>query len=700
MKILFVLSGNKDNSSNLVVNQAESLVQYNGDIHIEYYLVKGKGLTGYLKNIRSLGQKIKEYNPDIIHAHYSFCGFLSSLAFSGKPVITSLMGSDLHLKMHWRIILFMASVFWKAIIVKSQPMKKKYLLAKTFVIPNGVNFSKYDSVNKQTARQLLGLKNDKTYILFLADPKRNEKNFQLAQNAYDIIKSPHTELLVVHDIPHDKTKLYYYATDILILSSIYEGSPNVIKEAMVCNCPIVSTNVGDVNILFEGVEGNYISGFDEVDFSEKMKTALDFARKNNRTLGRQKIVELGIDANSIAYKITSLYEQLTGVKISRLSNGVVCLKGLWDDTIPGIQFNKNGFSNYSQLQEKMMNDYPRGEKGKAEWKLLVDEMKKAGVSNKYDCIVGVSGGVDSSYLLHLCKEQGLRPLAVHLDNGFNSEISVSNIQKITTKLDIDLVTWVINYEEIKSLFRTYMFASLPWIDAPTDLAIKATMYDTAIKHKIKYIIRGNDFRSEGKQPKEWTYSDARQLKFIHKKFGKSVKLKTYPIQSFFKMIVAGVFRKIKDVRPFYYLDYNKEAAKKMLMDIYDWKDYGGHHHENLFTKFAMAYWLPKKFKIDKRKINLSAQILSGAISRQEALDQIQKPFDTDANLEELKEYVKKKLDMTETDFDVVMKAANKNYTNYPSNYNLIYNNIKYFKWIVSKLYKYKPMSIDSNEMIK
>lgn len=378
----------------------------------------------------------------------------------------------------------------------------------------------------------------------------------------------------------------------------------------------------------------------------------------------------------------------------------ICLKGIWDESVEGISFDDAGVSNYCLLQEKMMQDYPRGEKGKKDWLALVDKIKASTSNKHYNCLIGVSGGVDSSYLLHLAREYGLKPLAVHLDNGFNSEISVSNIQKITDTLHIDLKTHVINYEEIKDLLRSYMKASMPWIDAPTDLAIKATMYRIALKENIKYIIRGNDFRSEGKQPKGWTYSDTRQLKYIHKHFGSGITLKTYPMLPFSRIVYAGLIRKIKDVRPFYYLEYSKQEAKKMLMHTYDWKDYGGHHHENLFTKFAMACWLPGKFGIDKRKISLSAQVLSGAITRREALEQVSLPFDTAENLEALKAYVLKKLDLGTEDFQRIMDSENKNYASYPSDYNRVYNNIKYFKWLIKLIYDFKPMSIESNEMIK
>jgi hypothetical protein len=240
----------------------------------------------------------------------------------------------------------------------------------------------------------------------------------------------------------------------------------------------------------------------------------------------------------------------------------ICSKGVWDETIPGIQFDEKGVSNFCRLQEKMMADYPHGEKGQADWNKLVTEIKASGAHKRYDCLIGVSGGVDSSYLLHLAQQYGLRPLAVNLDNGFNSEIAVQNIYKITTRLNVDLETYVIDYEEIKDLLKSYMKASMPWIDTPTDLAIKATMYKIAGKEGIPFILRGNDFRSEGKQPKEWTYADARQLLYIHDKYGSGIKLRTYPLLTLPKMIYTGLIKGVRDIRPYYFLAYNKQEAKK------------------------------------------------------------------------------------------------------------------------------------------
>ncbi len=376
-----------------------------------------------------------------------------------------------------------------------------------------------------------------------------------------------------------------------------------------------------------------------------------------------------------------------------------CAKGLWNETIPNINFNSDGVSNFCDLQELMMSQYPRGEKGKADWKKIVNTIKSKRGKSKYDCVVGVSGGVDSSFLLVILKSEGLNPLAVNLDNGFNSKIAVQNIFKVTKALDIDLETFVVDYEEMKDILRSYMKASLPWIDAPTDLAIKAVMYKVAIKEGIKYIIRGNDFRSEGKQPKEWTYIDNKQLRFIHKKFGSGIKLKSYPMLSFFTMIYSAFFRRTKDIRPYYYIDYDKDNAKKILSRDYGWTDYGGHHHENLFTKFVMAYWLPKKFNIDKRIINLSAQILSGNISREQGMIQINSPFEDEKELDDLKTYVSKKLGISTDEFQLIWSRKNKDTFDYPSNYNLIIKFSITFSYVIKKVFDYKPMAIIEHEVI-
>jgi N-acetyl sugar amidotransferase len=383
----------------------------------------------------------------------------------------------------------------------------------------------------------------------------------------------------------------------------------------------------------------------------------------------------------------------------RQEESQICSRGVWDNTVPGIQFDDNGVSNYAHMYDKLVEAYPRGEQGKKYWDQLVKQIKKDGRKKLYDCVIGISGGTDSCYLLYLATQYGLRPLAVNLDNGWNSDISVKNIKKVTKKLGIDLETYVINYEEIKDLLKSYMRSRLPWVDMPTDLAIKAVMYKIAAKIGVKYILRGNDFRSEGTQPREWTYGDARQLKHVHSRYG-SVRLRTYPNYSIYKLVYYGIFKRIRSIYPFYYLDYNKKDAQVFLKKEFDWEYYGGHHHENIFTKFAISYWSLYKFGIDKRKITYSSQILSGAISRDEVLNILKTKPNTDEEDEHLISYVIKKLDMTEDEFKTILNSSNKSYLDYPSYYPLFYSFTKIIQIFSGLLFIQKPMMFFQLDMRK
>jgi N-acetyl sugar amidotransferase len=367
----------------------------------------------------------------------------------------------------------------------------------------------------------------------------------------------------------------------------------------------------------------------------------------------------------------------------------ICNRGLWDLTVPGIRFDENGICNYSEMFDMYVKMYPRGEVGLNAWNNWVKKIKKEGQNKKYDCIIGVSGGTDSSYLLYLAKFYNLRPLAVNLDNGWSTDIAVKNIKKVTSALNIDLETYVINYEEVKAVLRAYLKASLPWADTATDMAIGAALYKVANREKIKYIFNGSDFRSEGKQPTEWTYSDARQLLYLVRKF-EGIKLKTFPYNTLVRFAYLGIIKGIKMIRPYNYLEYQKKEAQKFLIKNYGWEYYGGHHHENLFTKFIIAYWLPKKFGIDKRKITLSAQILSGEITRDQALKMLELPaYDPDI-IERDKETVIKKLDLSAEEFKHIWDSPNKNYYDYPSYMPFIKHFSKFTKILLNHILPFKP----------
>lgn len=373
-----------------------------------------------------------------------------------------------------------------------------------------------------------------------------------------------------------------------------------------------------------------------------------------------------------------------------------CALGVWDSIIPGINFDKKGISNYARIYQKMASDFPRGEEGKQVWGRFVAEMKNVGKASSYDCIIGISGGTDSSYLLHLAKENGLRPLAVYLDNGWASEIAVSNIEKMTKALHIDLETYVIDYGEVKDVLKSYLNAGLPWVDSPTDLAIKAILFEKAEKHGLKHVLIGHDFRTEGFQPTEWTYSDAKQMKYLLKKF-RNRSTKTFPSLSIYKFFYLSYIKKIKLVRPFFYLNYNKTEAKKLLEEKYGWKDYGGHHYENIFTKFIITYWLYEKFGIDKRKITYSALILNKEMDRCEALELLkEKPYD-ESKIKSDIDYLAKKLDMTTEEFNQLLKAPNHDFRDYPSYYPLITGLKKIAYPILKYVLPNKPLFIYQSE---
>jgi N-acetyl sugar amidotransferase len=369
--------------------------------------------------------------------------------------------------------------------------------------------------------------------------------------------------------------------------------------------------------------------------------------------------------------------------------GKICALGIWNSTIPGITFDENGVSNFAGIQQKLMEDYPRGEKGKLDWINIAGQIKEKGKGQRYDCIIGVSGGTDSCYLLHLAAQYGLRPLAVNLDNGWNSDIAVKNIKKVTAALNIDLETYVIDYEELKDILKAYMRAGLPWIDNPTDQAIHSILYLKAIREKVKTILIGTDFRSEGKQPSEWTYGDSRQLRYIVKRFG-SIKIKSYPVVPFIKMAYFNYICGIKVILPFNFLDYKKSEAQKFLISRYGWEYYGEHHHENIFTKWAIGHWMYQKFGMDKRIITYSAQVMSGDITRDEALERINKPpYEDDAAVRDTK-YVIKKLGLSEDEFNRIWDSPNKSILDYPSWYRTIIKNRRIILPLVKYIFKNKP----------
>lgn len=324
---------------------------------------------------------------------------------------------------------------------------------------------------------------------------------------------------------------------------------------------------------------------------------------------------------------------------------------------PDIRFDEKGVCNYYYEYQEAAKGVLKGEEGEQKLQQLVKQIKETGKGNAYDCLIGLSGGVDSTYVAYLVKQLGLRPLAVHLDNSWNSELAVKNIENIISKLDIDLYTLVVNWEEFKDIQLSYLKASVVDIEVVSDHAIFATMYKLAKEKKISYIISGTNIVTEHIMPPSWLYQkmDFDNLKDIHDKYGR-IKLKTYPTFDFKKWVYYSGVLKLNPVSILNYVPYNKQAVKEVIKKELDWRDYGGKHYESIFTKFYQAYILPEKFKIDKRKAHLSTLICSGQMTRDEAMAELEKPLYDPADLKQDMEYVLKKLGLTAQEFDAIMKT--------------------------------------------
>jgi len=305
MKVLYVVSGNKKTISPIFYNQYQSIkpLLKSSDI----FMVVGRGLLGYLKNILLLRKKIKDYNPDLVHAHYSMCGCVAAHA-GAKRLIVSLMGSDTE-KIYLNIINKLYSkILWNHVIVKNNnQMNKMGNFKKISLIPNGVDINHFKTIPKSCVQKKVGYDPFNKNIIFIANPNRKVKNVKLAKEAVNNIKNQKVILNIVYDIPHHEVNYYLQAADVLLFTSIYEGSPNIIKEAMAANCPIVSTDVGDVRWVLGKTKGCYIASYDAYDIAEKINMALEYSEKYGRTNGRERILNLGLDSDSVAKRIKDLY---------------------------------------------------------------------------------------------------------------------------------------------------------------------------------------------------------------------------------------------------------------------------------------------------------------------------------------------------------------------------------------------------------
>jgi N-acetyl sugar amidotransferase len=346
-----------------------------------------------------------------------------------------------------------------------------------------------------------------------------------------------------------------------------------------------------------------------------------------------------------------------------------------DTSDPEIVFDSDGVCNHCHFHDQIRSRYilPAGEREKA-LEQRIRRVKAEGRGKKYDCIIGLSGGVDSSYIALKVKELGLRPLAVHMDGGWNSELAVSNIENIVDRLGIDLFTNVVEWDEMRDLQLSFFRSGVPNCDIPQDHAIIAVLLKAANAFGVRTIVRGLNIATESVLPQAWGYSaiDLRHIKAIHKKYGQ-VKLKTFPTCSILELAYYYAFKKITYYDILNNLEYDKDKAKELITAELGWRDYGGKHHESLFTKFFQSYYLVKKFGFDKRLAHYSSLVLAGSMTRDQALVALEKPpYDDDRMHLELN-FVANKMEIEVVELERIIASPPRRHTEFPSYKSLLFS---------------------------
>ena len=339
-----------------------------------------------------------------------------------------------------------------------------------------------------------------------------------------------------------------------------------------------------------------------------------------------------------------------------------------DTSDPDISFDQNQFcNNCTTCIEESKLIRPKGKERIDKLRFTVEKIKKSSEGKKYDCLIGMSGGIDSSYLAYLVTELGLKPLALHMDNGWNSQEAVKNIKNVCTKLNIDYSSHVLDWKEFKDIQLSFLKSSIVEVEIPTDAAISGTLYRMAAKHNIKYIISGCNYASEGILPKKWFYdpNDTKLFKSIQKIFGKE-KIKKFPFLDYKRHFYYKFFKGIKIVYILNLYDYDKEEAKKILKEKLDYNDHGGKHHESVYTRFMQSYVQPVKFNLDYRRATYSSLICSNFMTREEALKLLENSPYEDEQVEKDITYVSKKFGITEDDFKNIINKPAKSYKDYPN----------------------------------
>ncbi|MCZ2460132.1 MAG: N-acetyl sugar amidotransferase [Chitinophagales bacterium] len=345
-----------------------------------------------------------------------------------------------------------------------------------------------------------------------------------------------------------------------------------------------------------------------------------------------------------------------------------CKRCVMDTTDPDIQFDENGICNLcTDFLKKRKIIMGSRSADKKEFEALIEKIKNDGKHKKYDTILGISGGVDSCYAAYLLKQNNIRVLLVHMDNGWNSDDSILNIKNIAKKLGYDYESYVLDWEEFKDVQLAFLRASVVEAETPTDVAILGVLHRIAAKYHVKYIISGGNLATEGILPPKWHYNakDTRYFNYIQKRFG-TKKIRKFPNFGFKTELYYKFIKGIRIIYLLNYVNYNKDNAMKILQNELGWRYYGGKHYESRFTKFVQSYLLPKKFNLDYRKATFSSQICAGNMTREEAIEALKAPVYNEEDIEREKEYIAKKLCISKAELNEIIETPGKYYYEYPN----------------------------------
>lgn len=473
-------------------------------------------------------------------------------------------------------------------------------------------------------------------------------------------------------------KSLLHSSHVFCLPTYYanEGQPISILEAYASGCAVITTgHSGIPDIFTDGENGFRVEKRSVASLREAMASVLArpgalmpiAARNRKMAQGRFRTEAYNAALESILFSVRG------GPGASPLAGNArpyrICSNCVMDTSDSEITFDAQGVCDHcGNFYKSILPSWHPDETGERELSKIVARIKEEGKGKEFDCIMGMSGGVDSSYLTYIVKEKfGLRPLVFHVDAGWNSQEAVNNIERMVDKLGLDLYTEVIDWEEMRDLQLAFFKAGVPHLDTPQDHAFFATMYNFAAKHKIKYILTGANYSTECvKNPLEWHYhaSDLVQIRDIHRRFG-TRPLRKFPLANVLRYkVFYRYFKGVRVVKPLDYVPYVKEDAVRLLSERFGWQKYAQKHFESRFTKFYEAYWQPMKFGIDKRRAQFSSLILTKQMTREEALEKLSKPAYDPRTLKQDFEYIATKLGITPEELQACFDAPNKSYRDY------------------------------------